>query len=125
MSIAIASIVEGRGEVEALPVLIRRIALGLDSGSDVNVLRPIRRPKGQLIRQGVLEHDVDLAARKTGGKGCVLVLLDSDDGCPAADAPKLLARIRSARADIPSAIVLAKMEFEAWFLAGAESLRVY
>jgi hypothetical protein len=37
--------------------------------------------------------------------------------------PELLARVRAARGDLPAAVVLAKREFESWFLAAAESLR--
>lgn len=43
--------------------------------------------------------------------------------CPAQLGPLLLERVRSARRDIPSAVVLATHEFEAWFLAALESLR--
>jgi hypothetical protein len=53
----------------------------------------------------------------------VLVLVDSDDDCPAELGPGLLERARKARSDVPIGMVLAKREFEAWFLASAESLR--
>lgn len=58
-----------------------------------------------------------------GGDGGILVILDSDDDCPAELAPELLAGTHSARGDLPSAVVLPNKEFECWFLAAAHSLR--
>ena len=57
--------------------------------------------------------------------GGIPVILDSDDDCPAQLAPDLLARMRAARGDLPSAVVLPNKEFESWFLAAAQSLRGY
>lgn len=66
---------------------------------------------------------MDLAARKIAGVGAVLILLDGDDDCPAELGPQLAQRVAEVRNDLPSAVVLAKREFEAWYLAAAESLR--
>ncbi|MGH8897300.1 MAG: DUF4276 family protein [Egibacteraceae bacterium] len=52
----------------------------------------------------------------------VLVILDADNDCPATEGPKLLTRVRAVARDTPVGLVLAKCEFEAWFLAAAESL---
>lgn len=57
-----------------------------------------------------------------GPSGSILVLLDADDDCPAELAPALLNRAQSARPDRRVSVVLAKREFEAWFLASAQSL---
>jgi len=119
----IASIVEGHGECEAVPLLIRRIAQTLDPALAVLVHPVLRVPGSRLTRQGEIERTIELAARKNAGQGAILVLLDCDDGCPAQDAPKLLERARAARADLPISVVLAKREYEAWFLAAATSLR--
>src|SRR5437867_11128621 len=84
MVISIASVVEGHGEVDALPVLVRRIAGELNGIWNVQCLPPIRRPRGKLI-QGTdeLEKAVELAALKCGSSGAVLVVLDSNSDCPA------------------------------------------
>ena len=58
-----------------------------------------------------------------GEGAAVLVLIDADDDCPAKLGPSLLRRLRGRLPDRPSAVVLAKREFEAWFLAAARSLR--
>lgn len=125
MEVRIACIVEGYGEREAVPVLIRRIAFQLDPGLNVRIPHPIRLAKSRLLQPGELERAVNLAAIHIEGSGGILVVLDSDDDCPAEVAPKLLARVRSARSNLPSAVVLANKEFESWFLAAARSLRGY
>ena len=121
--VQIASIVEGHGGCEAVPVLIRRIALALDPAFVPSVSPVIRVPASRLVKKGELERAVELAARKNSGRGAILVLLDCEDGCPATEAPELLQRAVSARPDIPVSVVLAKREFESWFLGAVESLR--
>src|SRR5262249_13748344 len=120
-SLPIACIVEGDGEVEALPILIRRIAERMDPSLAIHVRRPSRFPRSQLVRAGGVERAVELAARQVGRQGGVLVLIDSDDDCPAELGPQLLDRARKARSDLPIGVVLAKREFEGWFLASAKS----
>lgn len=57
------------------------------------------------------------------GPGGVLVLVDADDDCPALLGPQLVSFAHRARPDIPISVVVANREYEAWFLASAESLR--
>lgn len=121
--VRLAAIVEGDGECEAVPILVRRIALTLDPTLSPLVHPVIRVPASRLVKQGEIERAIELAARKNAGRGGILVLLDRDDGCPALDGPALLKRAATARPDLPVSVVLAKREFEAWFLAAAESLR--
>jgi len=123
--VRIAAIVEGHGECEAVPILIRRIAQIIDPGFVPKVLPPLRVPASRLMKEGEMERSVDLAGRKLLGQGGILILLDCDwdNGCPATDGPALLNRAMDVRSDLPIAVVFAKREFEAWFLAAAESLR--
>lgn len=123
MEIQMACIVEGHGEREAVPVVIRRLAANLDATLAIHIPHPIRIPKSRLLKPGELERAVDLAARRIAGHGAVLILLDSDDDCPALLGPELLRRALSTRGGVPLAVVIAKQEFESWFLAAAESLR--
>jgi hypothetical protein len=122
-SLSIACIVEGHGEVEAVPILIRRLAAKLDPSLSIQVKPPLRVPRDRLVRANELERAVEFAARQVGKQGGILVLIDSDDDCPAQLGPQLLARARKTRSDLPISVVLAKREFEAWFLASVESLR--
>jgi len=123
--VCIAPIVEGQGECEAVPVLIRRIALTIDPGFVPRVLPPQRVPAQRLRKEGEIERSVTLAARKLQGRGGIVVLVDCDweGGCPAQDGPALLERAKAARCDMPISVILAKQEFEAWFLSAAQSLR--
>ena len=121
----LAAIVEGEGETEALPVLVRRVAA--EAAPDVTVIvDPVLRvPASKLRQEGQLERHVELCARRLGGEGSILVLLDCDwkDGCPKVDAPILLERARRARPDRDIAVVLAYREYETWFLAAFDSIR--
>jgi hypothetical protein len=123
MTVQIGCIVEGHGEVEAVPILIRRVAASLYPELSLVIPHPIRVSRSKVVKEGELEREVELAAWNIGGKGAIFVLLDSDDDCPAQLGPELRLRALKARGDLPIAVVLAKCEFEAWFLAAAESLR--
>ena len=123
MKVQISCIVEGYGEVEAVPVLIRRIAWDLYPNITIIVETPIRAPRYQVVKDGELESRIELAAQKIEGQGAILIILDSEGDCPAHLGPTLLERALQTRNDIPIAVVIAKNEFEAWFLAAVESLR--
>lgn len=118
----IATIVEGHGEVDAVPVLLRRIVQRVSPGTALNLPRPIRVPRNRIVREQELENAVGLAAARAEADGGILVLLDADRDCPARLAPRLLARALAARTDRTIRVVLAKLEYEAWFLAAAASL---
>jgi hypothetical protein len=121
----LAAIVEGHGEVEAVPILIRRIANELDPAIVVSIDPVLRVPASSLRKNDELERHVERAARKIHAKGGIIIIIDCDwdGGCPAEDGPVLLERARKARSDLPISVVLAKKEYEAWFIAAAESLR--
>ena len=76
--VRIAPIVEGHGEVQAVPILIRRIAAEIDVNLTVAIEPPIRVPANRLRKSGELERTVELAARKLGGAGGILILIDCD-----------------------------------------------
>lgn len=123
MLIHVACVVEGHGEVQAAPILLRRIAQLTDPTLAVHTPTPIRVPRDRVIKPGELERSLELASRKLAGPGGVLVLLDSEGECPAHLGPTLRERAITVLRDRPVAVVLANQEFEAWFLAAAESLR--
>ncbi|MBI5850345.1 MAG: DUF4276 family protein [Planctomycetes bacterium] len=116
----IVPVVEGHGEVEAVPVLIRRIAERM--GVVARVAPPIRVKRSKLAKESELERTIELAARIGGVDGSILVLLDADEDLPCRLAPRLLERARAARSDRRIRIVLARTEFEAWFIAAAPSI---
>jgi hypothetical protein len=119
--VVIASVVEGEGEISALPVLLRRLMYEAQIW-DADIQPPFMVDRGRLVRPGGLEAAVEAQARRVPADrpGGILVVIDADDDCPADLGPSLLAR--ATRPDKRTAVVLANREFEAWFLASAPSL---
>lgn len=119
----LACIVEGHGELEAVPELIRRIAAAENlQWQGIYAFHTFRVPKDRLQRNGELERTVELAARRVRPTGGIVVIVDADQSCPATLGPSLLARAEAICADLPLSVVLAKWEFESWFLASAASI---
>jgi hypothetical protein len=119
--IRIASLVEGDGEVEALPVLLRRVVREIDPLSIPMLPRPFRHPLGSIRRAGGLERDLSTLAELYPGHA-IIVLIDCDDDCPKELGPQLASRAKRARPDLNISVVLAHREYESWFVAAAESL---
>jgi Domain of unknown function (DUF4276) len=120
----LASVVEGHGEVEALPALIRRIADAVGFAGDLRLNPPIRVKSGSFINdQDYFRKYVALAAGKAAANnGSLLVLLDCEDDCPGTLGPALLKRAQAVRANVDIFVSLAYREFETWFIAAAPSL---
>lgn len=114
----IASVVEGFGEVAALPLLVRRIALEVYDVASVEISKPHRIPRNQMISP-VLQRAVETQSARIVSNGGVLILADSDDDEPST----LVAALRKASGSAAVKIALAVREYEAWFLASMESLR--
>lgn len=123
MPFRIVPVVEGDGEVAAVPILFRRLIAELNLAIPMDVARPIRQPRGSLLKKGGIEQAVSFAAIEMGQLGAIFILLDSDGDCPAQLGPTLMGRARGARPDRQVSLVLAHQEFEAWFLASATSLK--
>ena len=118
----IVAIVEGDGEVDAVPLLIRRIGAEVSPLAPPEVLRPIRVHRHRIAKEGELERYVALAAARAGDGGRIVILLDANGDCPAEFAPRILHRVHVVRPDLRVEVVLAKSEYEAWFLAAIESI---
>lgn len=121
MRTAIAPIVEGEAEIESVPVLLRRVLASLDV-YDVDVAKPFRLPRNLVVKENELERAVRQVVRARRNVGCILVIYDSDDDCPAKLGSELLKRCKS-ETQLPVAVVLAKKELECWFLGAKDSLR--
>jgi len=119
----IASIVEGAGEVHALPILLRRLADWRTSGSFVEALPSIRVRRDRFLnREKEFRRHLLLAGAKCSPDGWVLVLLDADDDCPAELGPEIVRRAQDCAPHLRVSVVLANREYEAWFIAAAKSL---
>ena len=121
MSRAIATIVEGHAEVESVPLLLRRIFAQLGVTS-VQVARPFRIKRNRVVKSGELERAISQTIRDRDGVAGIMVLIDSDDDCPAELGVQLLERAKKTT-QIPVSVVLAHREFECWLLGSKESLR--
>lgn len=121
--ISVASIVEGDGEVAALPVLLRRVCDWRTPGASVALLPPIRVRRDRFLhRDDEFRRHLLLAANKCGESGWILVLLDADDDCPATLGADIARRSRAVLSHRRVAVVLANREYEAWFIASATGL---
>jgi len=119
----VVPIVEGHGEESAVPVLLRRF-FGDRNRFDIKVQRPIRRQKDAFLNKpDEFRRSLELAAGKAGKNGCILIIIDSDDGCAAAIQATLKSRADEFRPSIPCFIVCPTTEYESWFIAAARSLR--
>lgn len=121
----VAPIVEGHGEIEALPALLYRVAGAIGFDGELLVNAPVRVKSGSFLKADeYFRKQVALAAAKAAQKdGIVLILMDCEDDCPAELGPKLLREAQFVRADIRILVALAYREYETWFLASARSLR--
>ncbi|MBN9525183.1 MAG: DUF4276 family protein [Alphaproteobacteria bacterium] len=112
-------IVEGHGEVEAVPVLLRRLV----SHRGVTVAPAFRLPRTKMTDCQEFRSAIAYGALKAGPAGGVLVILDADDDPACRIGPMLLDIARTMARDCPVGLVAAEREFEAWLLASALSLR--
>jgi hypothetical protein len=122
--IRIASIVEGDGEEKALPILLRRLRDEWQADNEfVEPLPPIRVHRDRFInRDEEFRKQLLLAAAKCGERGWILVLLDADDDCPVTLASGIRQRAMQYVSHRRVSVVIAKREYEAWFIAAARSL---
>lgn len=122
----IACIVEGDGEVAALPILLRRMTEWRSSQIYPHVPPPIRVHRDRFLnRDEEFRRHLLLAAAKCGEGGWILVLLDADDDCPATRGADILQRAQALVPHRRVSVVLANREYEAWFIAAAQSLNGY
>ncbi len=131
---AIVPLVEGVGEVHAVPLLLRRLLQEEFARYDWQVAKPkCAHGCGNLLAAGGLERFIQYA--QSGG-AAVLVLVDGDSvealppgQRPAEDCAPGLAQLLAQRAaviqpQVPVVIVVATWEYEAWFLASIETMEI-
>ncbi len=117
----IVPIVEGNGEVEAVPALLSKLLAEMQRfdiyvGDIANA-----HGCGNLIRPGGVERFVGNACTKRDC-GAILILMDADKQCPVELAMSLSERVGAMGVRLPVTIVIAKCEYEAWFLASLETI---
>lgn len=107
----IIPIIEGQGEIEAVPTLLYKILHDLqqwqwqvDKPFRANSLGRLKKYLGSLLHKASKRKDC----------GALLILLDLDDGCAVDTAKELAEKIRKLNLAQPVAIVFAVREYEAW-----------
>ena len=118
----IQPIVEGHGEVDAVPVLLRRLR-DLAQVYPLEVNSPIRRHYSDFFDEQQVRKAMRIALKQDCDAILLMVDGDGDHDCPRVQAPKILGWAQAEAAGKPCAVVMAYREFEAWFLASIESLR--
>jgi hypothetical protein len=117
----IVPIVEGQGEVEALPKLLYKLLSEMER-TDILVGRPKNAHGcGNLLKQNGLERFLALALNEPDCDA-VLILIDADKECPRTFAEMLARGTKALQPQHSVVIVVAKCEYEAWFLASLETI---
>ena len=117
----IQPIVEGKGEIEAVPLLCRRFLDALGA-YQVKINRPIKRNRHQLIDHTELSKSIEIALEQPNCQA-ILILFDADGDCPKKVVENLKQKAIDFSRGTPCEVVVACQEYESWFLASLESLR--
>ena len=115
----IIPIIEGQGEIEAVPTLLYKILHDLQQWQ-WQIGKPFRANS-----LGRLKKYLTSLLRKASNRkdcGAILILLDLDDGCAVDTAKQLVDEVRKLKLAQPVAIVFAVREYEAWFLASLPTI---
>jgi len=111
MTRIVAPIVEGHGDVAALPILLRRM------NPSLQIQKPVRYPKNRLLLDDYLKRAASIAASNIYDDGWILLLLDADEQCAKSLGPSLEQKL-SNMSKHNCRVVLAVREFEAWIVGG-------
>ena len=109
----IVAIVEGAGDKNAVPSLVRKILGERLCRYDIGTGKSqVAKGKDNLV--GKFERFVEYAMDEN--PAAILVLVDADEDCPVELASSLARRAAALNAHVPIAIVCSKSEYETWFI---------
>lgn len=123
----IVPIVEGTGDLLAVPELLKMVLISLNR-TNVYIDAPLNaHGKGNLTIAGGVEKFIKNAFTRRDC-GAVLVLIDADEKknggkCAVAQANALVKRVKQVGILFPVAVVVANCEYENWFLASLDSIK--
>ena len=109
----IVAIVEGVGDKNAVPSLVRKILQEQLDRYDIGTGKS-KVANGRENLVGKFEKFVEYAM--IDNPSAILVLVDADEDCPVELARDFVRRAAAMNAQVPIAIVCAKSEYEAWFI---------
>lgn len=114
------AVVEGEGEVAAVPALLARVFQHHERYDwFVDERRTMKVGALAAFRKNIDKYSRYLRIQ---APDAVLIVLDLDDGCPMNEAVELASALRLHGLPFPVSIVLAHREYEAWFLASLDSI---
>jgi len=121
-------IVEGFGELEAVPALLRRMTGELFDRYDVIIGKPFRLPRTKMdndfeLRRMVLAADTKI--KQSGREGAIIILFDADDDLCCEIGPRIRSKAESFGVVSAVRVIVANREYESWFLAAIRSLSGY
>lgn len=123
--LTIVPLVEGDGDVAALPEMLVRILQEKYNRYDILVAQGKTQVINARGRQN-LEKKLDKFLRHAQNKpgcGAILVLVDTDADCPVTLAKQLLQRCHQIGTKYPVQIVCARRSYESWFLASLDTVK--
>jgi hypothetical protein len=118
----IGLIVEGRGEQQAVPLLLRLHLTSQDDYRDILSAPIVCHGRDKALMPDGIEGFVATAAARPGCRG-VLILLDAETDRACERGPELLARAQTVTGK-PVVVCLAEPQYEAWLVASAETLEL-
>ena len=120
--VVLASIVEGHGDVAAMPVLLSRLVRSLGVNAYFEIRPAQRVHKDRMIDPVAMGSYLNTAAAQIEGPGAIIIARDADDQAACILGPQILDVARSVRRDRDIIVAVFEREFEAAFVAAARSL---
>lgn len=116
----IQPIVEGPGDIQAIPSLLNRILVEVVGCPYHRIAPPMRLARGQMVQEGSLRKSVQIA---TLTSNYIMLFIDSDDDCCEVlhDLLTPWATREALTSDFD--VIGIEREYECWLLAALESLR--
>ncbi len=115
----IVPIVEGDGELQAVPLLLRRVLDHLKENA-IQIAAPKK------LKRHTIESKLPSALKHAANeKDCeaIIVMLDADDDCAQELAARMSWIASQQNITLPVAMVCPNAEYEAWFIASIDAIR--
>jgi hypothetical protein len=121
-SVIIQPIVEGPGDVTAVPLLIRRICYELECCLGARVAAPMKVARSKMVQEAEMRKYLRIASADPECK-LILLFMDADDDCAKEISELLRPWIEGEALRVRCEVIVIPREFECWFISAIESLR--
>jgi hypothetical protein len=120
--VIIQPIVEGHGEIDAVPVLLRRICYELGCCTSAKIAHPIRVPRSKMVQEAEIRRFARIAS-SLPGCNLILLVMDADGDCAKAISDLIRPWIITESLCAHFEIIVIPREYECWIIAALESLQ--